>query len=303
MDETIRWLLSGDVSVQYLTHRDLLHSDAHTLAAMQRRIETEGIGARLLACRGENGHWGKWFYQPKWTSTHYTLASFADLGMPSECAPCREMVHRAYDECMLDSGGINFSKTMVQSDICIDGMVLAYASYFCPDDPRNVTLADFVLNVAKPDGGYSWDTQSRIGDPHTTICVLEGLNAYGKAGLRHRIRDIQTAQRKAIQFLFSHSLFIDEDTRYQKLTFPYRYRYDLLRFLDYCAASDMQYDARMKPAIDWLKRKQTTDGRWVLGYTHKGSVHFEMEPQREPSRFITLKALCILKQYAGPKCE
>ncbi|MEL7602017.1 MAG: hypothetical protein AAGU77_02580 [Bacillota bacterium] len=298
MDDAVQWLLQGDVSVQYLTHRLLLGSDADTLAALQRRIETEGFGARLLSCRSENGHWGRWFYQPKWTSTHYTLTDLKDIGMPQACAPCCEMVVRAFDECMLPNGGINFAKTMMQSDVCVDGIILAYAAYFCPDEQRIERLASHLLGAAKSDGGYSWDAAAERGDAHTTICVLEGFDAYQKAGFVHRLSDIKGAQRRALEMLFSRALFIGEDARYEKLAFPYRYRYDLLRFLDYCATADVPYDSRMEPAIRWLQSRRTADGRWLLEYAHKGNVHFDMETLRQPSRFITLKALRILCQYA-----
>ena len=299
MDDVIRWLLEGDVSLQYLTHRYLLGSGADTLAALQRRIETEGFGVRLLACRGENGHWGRWFYQPKWTSTHYTLTDLKDLGMPQSCAPCREMVTRAFDECMLESGGINFSKTMVQSDMCIDGMILCYAAYFCPREKRIERLAGYLLGVAQPNGGFGWNAEGADSDPHTTICVLEGFNAYEKAGFRYRLPDIQAAQQKALEYLYQNNLFIGADARYGKLAFPYRYRYDLLRFLDYCTVAGIAYDARMEPALAWLKSKRGADGKWMLELTHKGNVHFDMEPVRQPSRFITLKALHILKHCAA----
>ena len=299
MDDVIRWLLEGDVSMQYLTHLHLLGSSGDVLSGLQRRIGTEGIGARLLGCRGENGHWGRWFYQPKWISTHYTLANLKDIGMPQDCAPCREMVSRAFDECMLPDGGVNFSRTMVQSDVCVDGMILGYAAYFCPDDPRVEKLADYLLSAALPDGGFSWNTAGVCSDPNTTICVLEGFEAYGKAGLSRRLADVKAVQSKALEFLYQNNLFIGADARYQKLAFPYRYRYDLLRFLEYCAAAETGFDPRMKPALDWLDSKRRPDGKWMLELIHPGNVHFDMESVRQPSRFITLKAQRILRRYAA----
>ena len=40
-DKTIDWLLSGDISIQNLTHRDLLDEDKPELT---QRIHTEGWG-------------------------------------------------------------------------------------------------------------------------------------------------------------------------------------------------------------------------------------------------------------------
>ena len=65
--EIIKWLLEGDVSIQYQIHRDLLSTERKDL---QKRIAKEGFGAEFLSKRKSDGHWGLKFYQPKWTSTH-----------------------------------------------------------------------------------------------------------------------------------------------------------------------------------------------------------------------------------------
>lgn len=293
----INWLLDGDVSIQYMTHKLLMNSDMGVLNELQRRIETEGYGARFLSCRNDNGHWGYWFYQPKWTSTHYTLADLKNIGMPGSCIPCREMIMRAFNECMLDNGGINFAKTMVQSDVCIDGMILDYASYFCPDERRIPSLTDFILSASKPDGGYSWDMQSDRSDPHTTIAVLEGFHTYHKAGFTDHRDAVLNSEKRALEYLLSNGLFMSGDKRYRMLSYPYRYRYDLLRVLEYFADADISYDQRMRPALEWLKNKQKDDNRWCLENIHHGKVHFDMETKRQPSRFITLKAMHILNHY------
>jgi hypothetical protein len=55
----------------------------------------------------------------------------------------------------------------------------------------------------------------------------------------------------------------------------------------------------MQPALEWLQAKQKKDGLWYLENQHKGNVHFTMEEVGKPSRFITLKALCILRFFLG----
>ena len=89
----------------------------------------------------------------------------------------------------------------------------------------------------------------------------------------------------------------DPDKRYRKLSFPYRYRYDLLRALVYFASIQVPFDARLLPALFWLLDKHKRDGRWYLENQHKGNVHFQMEEVGKPSRFITLKALTILNYF------
>ena len=69
-EDLIKWLLKGDVSIQYQVNRDLLGNDSKKL---QNKISEEGWGKRFLSFQNHDGHWGRGFYTPKWTSTHYTL--------------------------------------------------------------------------------------------------------------------------------------------------------------------------------------------------------------------------------------
>ena len=81
-EETIGWLLEGDISIQYQTYRDLLGIEKQDLRS---RIYREGWGAKIVSLRNDRGHWGLGFYQPKWTSTHiYTAgASLSGTGPKS----------------------------------------------------------------------------------------------------------------------------------------------------------------------------------------------------------------------------
>jgi hypothetical protein len=303
MNQTLAWMLAGDVSVQYQVHKYLINSGLSEVAELQKRIETEGFGAALLSKRTSGGHWGKWFYQPKWTSTHYTLTDLKNLGMPPSCAPCREMVSRAFDECQLPDGGINFAKTLIQSDVCVDGMILDYAAWFSPDDRRIEKLAEYILSVQNDNGGFGWDLIRRISDPHTTVCVLEGFLSYKSAGFTYLLDEVREAEQRAIEYLLSNRLFIEDDKRYRQLSYPFRYRYDLLRALDYFARAGKPFDDRIAPALTWLISKRTPDGLWPLENMHKGNVHLIMESLRNPSRFLTLKALFILNKHLPEMME
>jgi len=208
------------------------------------------------------------------------------------------MVIRAFDECMLENGGINFAKTMVQSDVAIDGMILNYAAYFCPDEKRIENLAGFILSQTKPDGGYSWDTDGSTSDPHTTICVLEGFHEYKEAWFKKHAKRIENSEKRAVEYFLSNDLFQNEDKRFLKLSYPYRYRYDFLRLLEYLATEKAIYDQRLQRALVWLSDKRKESGLWHLENIHKGNVHFNFEETRQPSRFITLKALFILQHFS-----
>jgi hypothetical protein len=149
--ELVAWLLAGDVSIQYQTQRDLL---GHDRPDLQRRIATEGLGAAYLNCRNPDGSWGRAFYQPKWTSTHYTLLDLKTL----EIAPDQPLIQatlRQAGQWKGPDGGVNPSRTVKHSDVCINGMFLNYACYFGAPSELLVSVVDYVLGEQMADGGFN----------------------------------------------------------------------------------------------------------------------------------------------------
>lgn len=302
----VDWLLDGDVSIQYQVHRDLLRMDDTALAPLQRRIEDEGWGSRYLDLQNPNGHWGRGFYQPKWTCTHYTLLDLVSLCVPRENSKARRSVQMMFDTRTSADGSINYARTNVPSDVCINGMALLCASYFGSEDPRLHGIVDYLLRVQMPDDGWNCEylrgaTHSSV---HTTVSVLEGLHEYQTAGHTHRQDDVLQARARAVEFLLRHRLFLSDRTgevinkRFLMLSFPPRWHYDILRALDHFQAAGVPYDERMSPALSVLARKRRADGTWPLQSRHPGQVHFEMEKVGGPSRWNTLRALRVMTKYA-----
>lgn len=299
MEKILPWLDEGDVSIRCLAAGIVGSLDPEAVEGLRRRIPLEGFGKRFLESRNEDGHWGLHYYQPKWTSTHYVLTDLMNLGAPRDTPACAEMVGRMFRECATPEGGLNLARHKHPSDVCVDGMILAYAATFRPGEPGIAALIDALLGAQRPDGGFTWDRRSECGDPHTTVSVLEGFDAARAAGIRHRAGDLEGATRKALAYLLQHRLFCDDpDRRFRRLTHPHRYRYDLLRGLSCFARACAPFDERMLPALAWLTGKRGADGTWRLEFVHPGAVHFAMEDVGAPSRFLTLEALAVLK-YAS----
>ena len=160
MQRIIEWLLEGDVSIQYQVHRDLLGSE---MPARRERIATEGWGARFLAARNENGHWGQRFYQPKWISTHYTLLDLKNLALPSDNPQARESIEIILRENKGNDGGISpYSSTISETDVCVNGMFLNYACYFKADPEQLKSTIDFTIS---PDTTPPMDSPTNTSAP------------------------------------------------------------------------------------------------------------------------------------------
>lgn len=303
-DRTIKWLLDGDVSLQYQTTRDLLKRDDKNL---QRRIAKEGWGKEFLARRHKDGHWGRAFYQPKWTSSHYTILDLKNLNIVKSQAAIKKSIQIILESEKGDDGGINPSKSIKDSDVCVNGMVLNYACYFSQKEALLKSIVDFLLSQQMPDGGFNCQL-NRMGavhsSLHTTLSVLEGVFEYQSNGYTYRLKELKKAQQESEAFILQHRLFKSDKTgliinpNFLRLRYPSRWYYNILRALDYFRAALVPYDPRMQDALDHLKNKQNKNDTWTLAANHPGQTHFEMEKAGQPSRWITLIALRVLQNYS-----
>ena len=303
--QVIDWLLEGDVSIQYQVYRDLLQAPNPGSLALQERIALEGWGAMFLSRRNPNGHWGVHFYQPKWTSTHYTLLDLKNLGLSPSQPDAREATLMVLRQPAGEDGGINIFRGTPITDVCVNGMILNYASWFAPESERLNEIADYLLHVRMADGGwncsyYKGHTHSSV---HSTLSVLEGLHEFSKTGNPYRQDEIREACQGGVTFLLAHRLFRSRrsgaiiDPKMLRLSYPSRWRYDILRALDHFRDAGAPYDPRMQDALEVLIKKRDKTHRWPLQAKHPGQVHFDMEKTGEPSRWNTLRALRVLRHF------
>ena len=302
-EEILKWLLESDVAIQYQVYRDLLNIEKPYL---QERISQEGWGAKFLSYRMNNGHWGKSFYQPKWTSSHYTLLDLKNLAISPNIKEIKETIAKIIHEHKEKDGGINPSVTAEKSDVCVNGMFLNYASYFEARQQDLKSIVDFIIAQQLSDGGFNCEYNTRgakHSSLHTTISVMEGMHEYAKSNYKYRIDELSKTEADAREFILQHKLFISDktgeiiDKKMLMLSWPSRWRYDILRSLDYFQFAGKTFDIRMDDALKVLIKKQRKDGTWPLQAKHPGKTHFEMEGRGQPSKWNTLRALRVLKHF------
>lgn len=299
----ISWLLGGDVSIQYQTYRDLLHIHK---PGLQKRIESEGWGFTFLSHRLPNGHWGKSFYQPKWTSTHYTLLDLKNLAISPGNKKIKETLRIIFEQEKGPDGGIKPIGSIQVSDVCINGMVLNYASYFNVKEEELKSVVDFLLSQKMNDGGFNCESNRKgatHSSLHTTLSVLEGIFEYKRNGYRYRLKELEQAKRQSHEFILQHRLFRSHKTgniinpNFLKLYYPSRWFYDILKAMDYFQRANVKYDERMDDAMEVIMKKRTADGLWKLPAPHAGQTHLQMEQAGKPSRWNTLRVLRVLQHY------
>jgi hypothetical protein len=308
---TIDWLLDSDPAIRWQVLRDLDGAPADVVMAERARVATDGWGARLLSLRDDDGQWAggacfpgnfNWSSQSAgqpWTSTLPTLDLLIAFGLDPDSDQARETIALIRANCRWEHAGQPFFSGEVEE--CINGRTVGIGAYFGQDME---TVVERLLAGQLEDGGWNCETErgSVRSSFHSTICVLEGLLAHEQAtgGSAASL----AARERGEEYLLERRLFKRlstgevVDPRWLQFSFPTRWRYDVLRALDYFRAAGQQRDGRIDEAIDVVRSKQQPDGTWLLENTHPGETHFVLEDgDGQPSRWNTLRALRVLRWF------
>ena len=295
------WLLDSDPAIRWQVMRDLTDGPASRAAAERARVTGEGWGARLLALQADDGNWGGGAYSPKWISTTYTLLLLRHLGPDPGDEKVRAAIDLVRDRVVM--GGENRPFFDYSTECCITGMALALGSYFL-EDASSMPQPEVLLGRQKEDGGWNCHVGSDRSSFHTTISVLEGLLEYERAVGGDKT--LAEARSRAHEYLLQRRLMYSLHTgelvspRWQLMSFPPRWHYDVIRGLDYLREAGTSPDPRAGEAIDLVESKRRKDQSWPLQRRHAGREHFVMEEgSGKPSRWNTLRALRVLRWYHG----
>jgi hypothetical protein len=307
----IDWLLDGDPAIRWQVLRDLEHAPADAVAAERARVEHEGWGARLLTLEDPDGLWdgGACFPasyrggepgQP-WTATMHTLQTLQLLGLEPASEAAQNSIALVAENGRWEHAGQRYFDGEVEP--CINGRTIETGVYFGVDV---APIVERLLDERLDDGG--WNCEAENGSVRssidTTINVLDGLLAFERA--TGGSGEVRAARRAGEEYLLKRRLFRRKSTgalvdpAYVDFAFPYYWRYDVLRALDYFRLAGVNPDPRMTEAVDVVRSKRQPDGRWLLDRIHPGRVHFDLEgPVGTPSRWNTLRALRVLDWWDG----
>ena len=307
----IDWLLDSDPAIRWQVLRDLTDASPDEVAAERARVEHEGWGGRLLALEGADGLWdgGACFPasysggepgQP-WTATMHSLQTLQIFGLDPASGAARHAIERVAEHGRWEHAGQRYFDGEVEP--CINGRTIEAGAYYTVDVSP---LVDRILGERLADGG--WNCEAENGSVRssfdTTLTVLDGLLEFERAtGGSAAVRE---ARRSGEEYLLERALFRRKSTgevvnpEYLDFAFPYYWRYDVLRALDYFRRSSAMPESRMAAAVEVVRSKRQKDGRWLLDRVHPGRVHFALEGgMREPSRWNTLRALRVLDWWEG----
>jgi hypothetical protein len=282
--------------------RDLTDAAPATIAAARARVPYEGVGAEILAHQRVDGAWHR-SGAPDWLPTLFTFQLLRATGVDPADGAVESAVDRLeagfqWPEEFRETPGQTFFAGEVEP--CINGATLALGAYF---GRPTKSLARRLVREQLDDGGWNCEApKSPRSSFHTTICVLEGLLEYERAV--GSAPEITAARRRGEEYLLERALFRRLSTgdvvkpAFLKFAYPPRYHYDILRALDYLRQSGGAPDVRVGEAVRVVESRRQANGRWLLDDAHDEALAFPFaEAVGEPSRWITLQALRVLRWY------
>ncbi|MFC1953914.1 nitrogen fixation protein NifH, partial [Chloroflexota bacterium] len=80
-----------------------------------------------------------------------------------------------------------------------------------------------------------------------------------------------------------------------KFGYPIGYVADVIQNLEALTALDQAQDIRLVNALNYIKGKKDSQGRWGMEYSLNGKMWADIEKKGQPSKWITLRALRVLK--------
>jgi hypothetical protein len=297
----LKWLLDSDPAIRWQVMRDLTGEAPGAIAAERARVATEGWGAQLLALQSAAGNWGGPKEDRGLLITLYSLVVLKDLGLDPASKQARKMIDRV-DKRLVFKPLDNRPFLHGETEPCINGRILGLGSYF--KEP-NDALASQLLGEQLEDGGWNCEApKSRRSSFHTTICVLEGLLEYERAGRKSAA--VTKARKRAENYLLERGMFRSLrtgkviDKRWLRFSFPTFWHYDVLRGLDYLRNAGVKPDSRVREAIEVVIKRRHQNGRWPLNRIHPEYIPLQMETDiGTASRWNSLRALRVLRWYSN----
>jgi len=313
----LAWLLkSNQPSIRYHALTDLLgrpENDVEVRRALAR-IPRTGWANDLLADQKPEGYWEpheprtlrewvRFLRFPLYGSSIWRGIVLSDLGLTAADPRIKRLADMVFEYKLHLSTEVN----LFTEEVCIVGNVARMMTRFGYGEDRRVQkLYDWMIEDQREDGGWN----CAAGKPGTLDC-WEALAALAAVPSPKRTAAMERAISGGAEFYLERQLF-REGRRYApwfRFHYPTHYFYDVLVGLDVLTRLGFGGDRRLRPALQVLRRKRRADGGWAIDRVHpdESGGHgrgpdarkprcFSLEPAGEPSLWITLTALRVLKR-------
>ena len=325
--QVLDWLLEEDLDnpgVRYRALKELENrkeDDPLVVSARQDALSGGPIPA-ILAHQDKQGYWVQPGpgYLPKYSSIVWQVIFLAQLGADVG----EERVHLACDYLLSHAignhGGFSMTATPSGAIHCLQGNLAAallelgmgaderlqralewLACSVTGDAYQGVPIRYYRSGISGP----NFHCSANDHQPCAWGAVKVAL-ALARVPQSQRSPAMRKAAQMCVDFLLStdpagadypHPYAPKASTSWFKFGFPVFYITDILQILEALMGLGLAGDGRLLPAILLLENKQDAHGRWIMEYSYNGKTWVDIEEKKQPSKWVTLRALRVLKQY------
>ncbi len=312
-DSPIDWLLErSNPSVRYFTLVDVLGKPQDDLEVRytKKAISESATVQMILRKQNPLGYWENPNrpYVPKYKSSYWTVMVLGNLGIDKTCDEVAKACEFIF-QFQLEDGGFpceNIGTGRESQLSCLTGnMVAALVRLGYENDSRVKRAVNWLVRIQNRDGGWLcpyWKAHAkdRHGCFMGTICPLEAFSEIRSTDLK---KELTASISNGAEFLLMHRLFKADHHNYRiinqawlELGFPWFFSYNILRGLDVLTKLGYVNDPRLEDGVDMLLQKRQKNGSWVLENSPVGRMQVDIETKGQPSKWITLIALRMLKR-------
>ncbi len=321
----LEWLLEPeDTGVRYLAMRDLIEVKAKELAVAKKKAHIEGPIAEVLAKMNKAGYWeqpGAGYYH-KYTGTVWSVILLSQLGasvkMDDRIAKaCSYILGNNLTEAghFTVNGMPSGTADCLQGNLCEALLVLGY------EDPRLEQAFEWMARSVTGEGVAPMEDKRAplryyagkcgpnfaCGSNNKLPCAwgaVKVMLAFSKLPKEKRTKLINSAINAGVDFLFSKDpANADYPCGYSnkpsqnwwKFGFPVFYVTDMLQNVEALVRLGYGKDPRLSHALDVIRQKQDSQGRWLLEYDYAGKTWMDFGAKKQPNKWVTLRALSVLK--------
>jgi len=330
--EPLPWLLECDprnAGVRYFALRDLLDLPADDSAVVEARqtVMSSGPVPAILDAQEVEGYWVKQGsgYGPKYRGTVWSVIMLAQLGAyggdPRLCKASDYVLDHATSRhgsfsCLPSrspAGGLH----CLVGNLCAALLDLGYL-----DDERLTKALEWQACAITGEGmAQATECDAPLHFYRSGTCApgfccsannrkpcawgaVKAMLAFSKLPDEARTPLVRRAIQVGAEFLLSGDPALAdyptaENTQpsrsWFRFGFPVFYIADVLQNLEVLIRLGRGGDSRLRNALELLLDKQDELGRWKMAYSYNGKTWVDIEQKGKPSKWVTLRALRVLK--------
>jgi len=327
--DPLPWLLEPDKiqpGVRYFTLRDILDQDEEDdeVRAAKEIVMASGPVPEILAAQETEGYWVKSGpgYSPKYRGTVWQIIFLAQLGADGTDTRVRMGCDYVLSHTVAKHGGFAINGTPSNFVHCLAGNLgAALIDLGWLDDPRLQSALEWQARSITGEGIAPLENKEALeryyasnpgplfacGANDKLPCAwgaVKAMLALGKVPPFRRTEIMQKAVNQGAEFLLSHDPAVADypfgygdkpSSSWFKFGYPIGYVTDVLQNLEALAGLGKAQDPRLAHALEMVESKQDALGRWRMEYGYKGKMWVDIEKKGQPSKWVTLRALKVMK--------